>query len=79
MMKAAFLIWIIAAWTIERFTTQRRGSGASLLLHQLRNNGFNSLGRLQLHMIYLHPANVHISKLRNCIEFKHNIVMKMRV
>jgi hypothetical protein len=43
MMKAAFLIWIIAAWTIERFTTQSRGSSASLLLHQLHNNGFNSL------------------------------------
>ena len=51
-MKAAFLIWIIAAWTIERFTTQSRGSSASLLLHQLYNNGFNSLSGLKAH--YFH-------------------------
>ena len=57
-MKAAFLIWIIAAWTIERFTTQSRGSSASLLLHQLYNNGFNSLSGLKAHYFHSKYTNL---------------------
>ena len=64
-MKAAFLIWIIAAWTIERFTTQSRGSSASLLLHQLYNNGFNSLSGLKAH--YFHSK--YKSRTYNCHDF----------
>ena len=58
MMKAAFLIWIIAAWTIERFTTQSCCSSASLLLHQLYNNGFNSLSGLKAHYFHSKYTNL---------------------
>lgn len=40
--QIAFLVRIIAAWTVERFATECCSSCAPLFFHQLRHNGFNS-------------------------------------